>query len=247
MNFLSSLNVYNVNSDKVRIGNAHDGGYIINQKIINNTKRLISIGIGGEDNFEIQWAEKFPHTAIEAYDGTYPCNNLCNKFPDRINKDIFYVNHNVGSQDKQIPINTIVDSKKDVLLKIDIEGGEYSVFENFFTKNSDLTGLILEIHDLHIPEHREKIINLITKHFDSLLLFHVHGNSWGGKFDLNLTPNIQDGIIVKNFPHVMELSFISKNIIDSFELEKSKFPVPNLDTSNKPDIDDIDLYWINAL
>ena len=84
MNFISALTVYNVNSNKIRIGNIYDGGYIINDLIVSNTKRLISVGIGAEDAFELQWAEQYPNCVIEAYDGTYSCNNLCNKFPDRI-------------------------------------------------------------------------------------------------------------------------------------------------------------------
>jgi hypothetical protein len=155
----------------MRIGNEHDGGYIINDLIVKNTKRLISVGIGGEDNFELQWAEKFPTTSIEAYDGTYPCNNLCNKFPDRINKNIFYVHNDVGFGEKQIPLNTIVDSKEGVLLKVDIEGGEYTAFDNLYP-DRNLTGLILEVHDLHIPENCQKIAKIITENFKNLLLFH---------------------------------------------------------------------------
>jgi hypothetical protein len=246
MNLLSALTTYNVNSNKIRIGNQHDGGYIINDLIVKNTKRLISVGIGGEDNFELQWAEKFPTTFIEAYDGTYPCNNLCNKFPDRINKNIFYVHNDVGYGDKQIPLNTIVDSKEGVLLKVDIEGGEYTAFDNLYP-DRNLTGLILEIHDLHIPENCQKIAKIITENFKNLLLFHVHGNSWGGMFDLNLTPSVNDGILIKRFPHVLELTFISKHIVDGYSLEKGKFPVDGLDNTNRHDFPDIDLYWINAI
>lgn len=245
MNFISALTTYNVNSNKFRLGNAHDGGYILNDAILANTKRLVSVGIGGEDNFEQQWAEQFPNIPIEAYDGTYPCNNLCHKFPNRINKNIFYVHHNVGYGDKQVPINTIVDTKDDVLLKVDIEGGEYSAFDHFYPSRN-LTGLILEIHDLHVPENCEKITKLITENFKDLLLFHVHGNSWGGMFDFNLTPSVSDGILIKRFPHVLELSFVSKHLVNNYSIERNKFPIVGLDTSNKPDVDDIDLYWINA-
>lgn len=246
MNLLSALTVYNVNSNKLRLGNQHDGGYILNELICSNTKRLVSVGIGGEDNFELQWAEKFPNTVIEAYDGTYPCNNLCNKFPERINKNIFYINYNVGYEDKQIPINTIVDTKDSVLLKVDIEGGEYKAFDNFYPSNN-LTGLILEIHDMHIPEHCDKIVQLITENFKDMLLFHVHGNSWGGMFDLNLTPHVSDGILIKRFPHVLELSFISKHLVSNYSIDKGKFPVDGLDNTNRHDSPDIDLYWINAI
>lgn len=247
MNIVSALTVYDIGSPKKRIGNPHDGGYILNELILNKTQKLISIGIGGEDSFELQWAEQYPHIPIEAYDGTYPCNNLCHKFPDRINKHIFYVNHNVGFNDKQIPINTIVDGKRNVLLKVDIEGGEYSVFDNFYPSDDNLTGLLLEIHDTHIEANRNKIIQLITHHFKDLLLFHVHGNAWGGTYDLNLTPSTPNGIPLGRFPHVLELSFISKHLVDTYSKDNTKYPIPGLDNTNRSDTPDIDLYWINTI
>lgn len=246
MGFLQALSVYNTNSPKIRLGNANDGGYILNQIILSNTERLISVGIGGEDAFELQWAEQYPNTFIEAYDGTYPCNNLCHKFPDRINKNIFYVHNDVGFKEKDIPINVIADNKRNVLLKVDTEGAEYSIFDNFYP-DTNLTGLILEVHDLHEERNREKLVQLIQHNFQNLVLFHIHGNSWGGTFNLNLIPNTDNNITVKNFPHVLELSFVSKYLVQSLSLDTNKFPITGLDTSNRPDTPDIDLYWVNAI
>lgn len=247
MSLLSALTVYNVNSNKLRIGNERDGGYIVNDIIVNNTNKLISVGIGGEDQFELEWANKYPNTHIEAYDGTYPCNNLCHKFPDRINKNIFYVHHNVGYKEKQIPLNTVVDGKKRVLLKVDTEGGEYAMFDNVFFKDDSITGLILEVHDLHEPANQEKLANLILNNFSNLLLFHIHGNAWGGTFNLQLMPNKPHSITIPNFPHVAELCFVNKSLVTEYSRETSEFPVPGLDTSNKHDAPDIDLYWVNSI
>ena len=55
------------------------------------------------------------------------------------------------------------------------------------------------------------------------------------------------GLEIQNFPHVIELSFINKKLIQSYELEKETFPISGLDTSNKHDAQDIDLFWVNAL
>jgi len=243
MNFIQSLNVYNVFSKKSRLGNPHDGGYIVNDLILKNTKRLISIGIGREESFELEWAKQFPTTIIEAYDGTYPCNDLCHKFPERINQNIFYVNNDVGCSDKQIPLNTVIDNKNNILLKIDIEGGEYVIFNNLQTY-TNLTGLILEIHDLYILENRKKIVELINQNFKDLILFHIHGNSWGGTFDLDLNNN-QDEKIIKEFPNVLELTFISKDLVENYNIDKNKFPIDGLDNTNRNNYPDIDLYWVN--
>jgi len=248
MNILEAFKVYNVYSPKIRIGNKNDGGYVLNQNIINHTSRLVSIGIGGEDSFEIQWIENNPSCIVEMYDGTYPCNNVCNKYPDKINNTIFYYQHNVGNRTENIKLFDILNNKIPTLLKIDIEGGEYEIFDNIFLQEN-IVGFLLEIHDLHISDNLKKIHQLITKNFSDMFLFHVHGNSWGGVFELNLLSNkpSKKSITVSDFPHVMELSFINKSIVDIFSLDKSIFPIPDIDTSNKPDCDDIDLYWINQI
>jgi hypothetical protein len=248
MNMLEAFKVYDVNSPKVRVGNQHDGGYILNKIITDNTCRLVSIGIGGEDSFEMQWIENYPNCIVEMYDGTYPCNNVCNKYPDKINDTIFYHQYNVGNNPGNIKLFNILNNKTPTLLKVDIEGGEYEIFDNIFLQDN-IVGFLLEIHDLHITDHLKKINELITKNFRDMILFHIHGNSWGGTFELNLLdhrPNNKSAII-SDFPHVMELSFINKNIVNNFSLDKSNFPIAGIDMSNKLDVEDIDLYWINKI
>ena len=246
MQFLKSLNVYNVNSQKIRIGNPHDGGYILNDQLISHTKKLVSIGIGGEDSFEIDFAEKYPSIPIDMYDGTYPCSNICQKFNNRIHKDIFYYQYNVGNNDNEIKLFDIIHkSPQDTLLKIDIEGGEYTIFDNLLLEDN-IIGLIIEIHDTHQSYNQDKIQKLINNNFKNLLLFHIHANSWGGTFDLIISDsNIP--IKISHFPHVMELSFINKKVIDCYKLENQTFPQIGLDSSNRSDYPDIDLYWINQI
>lgn len=244
MNIIEALRVYDVNSPKIRIGNERDGGYIVNELITNHSKKLISIGMGGEDTFERQWFEKY-HTPIEAYDGTYPCGQLCNMYKEHVNKKIFYVHHNVGYEDKLIPLNSIVDGKADTLLKVDVEGAEYKIFDEVELHN--VSGLILEVHDLHLQEHQNKLIDLIQNNFSELLLFHVHGNSWGNTFSLNLTGTGIRWLQVQNFPHVLELCFVNKKFVESYSLDRGTFPVHGLDVSNKADAPDVELHWINTL
>jgi len=248
MHFLESLRVYDVNSEKIRIGNQNDGGYILNKKIIENTLRLVSIGIGGEDSFEMDWIDKYPLCTVEMYDGTYPCNNVCQKYSDKINDTIFYYQHNVGNNSGNIKLFNIINNKIPTLLKIDIEGGEYTIFDNILLENN-IVGLLLEVHDLHIPQNMQKLSELISKNFSNMVMFHIHGNSWGSTFNLNLLDRPSNNpITVSEFPHVIELSFINKQIINNtFHLDSSRFPLAGIDTSNKPDLPDIDLYWINKL
>ena len=244
MNIIEALRVYNVYSPKIRIGNERDGGYIVNELITQHTQKLISVGMGGDDAFERDWFGKY-QTSIEAYDGTYPCQSMCSMYSDYVNKKIFYIKQNVGYEESLIPLNVIVDGKSDVLLKVDTEGAEYKIFDDI--QLSNVTGLLLEVHDLHSIENQNKLINLIENNFSDLLLFHIHGNSWGNTFTFNLSKTGIRGLEIQNFPQVIELSFINKKLIQSHELEKETFPISGLDTSNKHDAQDIDLFWVNAL
>jgi hypothetical protein len=244
MNIIEALRTYNVYSPKIRIGNEHDGGYIVNELITTHTKKLISVGMGNDDGFERDWFSKY-ETEIEAYDGTYPCQTICSLYHEHVNKKIFYVKHNVGYGESLIPLNIVVDGKPDVLLKVDVEGAEYEIFDNI--KLETVTGLILEVHDLHVTEKQHKLIELIENNFSDLMLFHIHGNSWGNTFTLNLSKTGIRGLELKEFPHVMELCFINKKLIQQHELETTPFPIENLDISNKRDVSDINLYWVNAL
>lgn len=244
-NLIELFKTYDVNSPKIRIGNPHDGGYVINELLAQHTKRLISIGMGTEDSFERDWLSRYPDKPIEAYDACCPCSDLCYKNPEQVHKTIFYVQQNVGYEPGNIPLNNIVDGKQNVLLKVDVETAEYKIFDN--VNLTDVTGLIIEIHDLDVKANVDKLTELMMQNFADLVLFHVHGNSWGKTFDLNISKNPHRPIIMNDFPRTVELTFIHKKLITTCELETKSFPDPLVDMSNNSEVPDIDLYWINAL
>ena len=239
-NIISALNVFDVGSPKLRFGSNQDGGYVINQAIADATTRLISLGMGYEDSFERDWLKRGPATLIEAYDGSVVCQALCSEFPEEVSRTIFYVNRHVGYAVDQIPLNVIVGGKSGALLKVDIEGAEYHIFDNVRLDN--VAGLLLEVHDLDMPHNQEKLISLIQNQFRDLVLFHVHGNSWGHDFTLSA-----EGQEFPNFPVVLELSFIHKDLADGSHLDDASYPIPDIDYSNNPSVPDLDLYWINKL
>lgn len=244
MNIIEALRVYDVHSPQLRIGNTHDGGYIINELLAQHSSRLISIGMGGDDGFERDWLTRID-TPVECYDGTYPCGRICDEFNTLVNNKIFYVHQNVGHDVNQIPLNIIVETKQHPLLKVDVEGAEYHLFDN--VDLSSISGLLLEVHDLHVTEKQEKLIQLMQTTFSNLLLFHAHGNVWGNTFNLTVTGTGIRGLTVPNFPHVLELSFVNKKFVTNYELQKMEFPMHGLDSSNHPEKPDLNLPWINTL
>jgi hypothetical protein len=232
INIISALTVYDVTSNKLRLGIHRDGGYVINEAILSNTKKLVTLGYGGEDSFENDWYER-THTPIDIYDGTCHCGNICNKYSDLMGSTLNYYNINVGNQDNQKSLSDVLNNHPDVLLKVDIEGGEYSVFDNI---NFDYaTGILIELHNLEQEANRQKIISLLQNEFKEFILFHVHANAYGGTFNLN-------GV---EFPHTLEISLINKKLVSNISIDTATYPITGIDFSNNGGAD-ILLPWVNT-
>jgi len=93
--------------------------------------------------------------------------------------------------------------KKDIFLKIDIEGSEYRLLETLVSNQSRISGLVIELHDCDI--HLEKIEKFL-KNF-KLHLVHIHGT--------NIAPiRVEDKL-----PLVVELTFSKySKLADKYEL-----------------------------
>lgn len=235
---INALEVRNLDSKKIRIGINQDGGYVVNNSILSKASRLITFGINVEDSFERDWL-KIKNTPIECYDESCYCGRLCKENIEIVNKSIFHVNKFVGYGKDEIPINVIVEGKKNALLKVDTEGAEYEMFDN--VDLNDLCGIIIEFHDLDIEEKRAKLIELIKTKFSMMSIFHIHGNNWGNVFALE-----SDGLVIENFPKVIEISFAKKGLCADLGLEMSSLPMAGIDFPNNPKDLDLSLDWINA-
>ena len=113
---------------------------------------------------------------------------------------------------------------KKILLKIDIEGDEYSVIEDICRNSKNVDLLLIEFHDTE-KKHQElsKAISRIKEFF---LLVHAHGNN----FDLVSTNGI---------PNAVECTFVNRNIFKG-EYEKIRnLPIPQIDFPCNPNKLDI--------
>lgn len=108
--------------------------------------------------------------------------------------------------------------------KIDIEGSEYRILESLVNFSKDISGMVIEFHDVDLHLSRiEKFIKDIN-----IELCHIHPNNYA-----NTSKN--------GIPVSLELTF-SKNPL--FVNDKLAFPNP-LDQKNNPNDDDIDLKFSN--
>ena len=66
LNFLAPTQVDGL----VRVGQIHDGGYVIPRLLIDKTDALISLGVNEEWSFDSDFLKRKPHIPIHAYDYT---------------------------------------------------------------------------------------------------------------------------------------------------------------------------------
>jgi len=236
MEIISSLTVYDVGSDKLRFGNNSDGGYIVNQILINESSKLITLGYGSDGSFEIDWYEE-TRTPIDIYDGTCECKDICDRYPELLGSKINYYQQNIGNHAGQIPLTSILEnSPNNTLLKVDIEGGEYNVFDTLDL--SRCTGIFIEFHNLNSITNRNKLISLMQTEFSPFLLFHIHANNWSGTFRLDDT-NI-------DFPNTIEISLINKKFVHNSTVDLNSYPITGLDYPNRHGVQEIQLSWVNS-
>ena len=101
----------------------------------------------------------------------------------------------------------INNTKKDIFLKIDIEGSEYRILDQIIKYQSLLVGMVIEFHDCDLHEN---VIKNFIENFD-LKLVHLHVNNWGL-------------INSKRFPSAMELTFSVNEYNHLIKDEKFSFP-----------------------
>ena len=183
--------------------------------MIKKTKTIISCGLNDDWEFEKEFLKINPNCKILAYDHTIDKKFWKNRFKKDLISffllkklsvrkilDIFkyidYINffnksnkHHIkkvvlkSKNKKEISIKNILKNKKNVLLKIDIEGDEYKLLE-FIKKNfKQIYLLIIEFHNIH--ENINKIKKFLMK--SNLKLIHIHGNNYSG-INKNKDPNV---------------------------------------------------------
>lgn len=126
-------------------------------------------------------------------------------------------NEKFKSFDEHIEKYNLQNSK--LVLKIDIDGGEHSLFEDrmIYDKLDQIEQLILEFHYLDTYlEETAAIFNELSKTHS---LIHIHGNNYGEPF-------IYNG---KKIPKVIEATFLSNKHISDKNYSTEQYPRKGLD------------------
>lgn len=197
-----------------RIGSHYDGGYVTVNDFSSNDY-LLSFGV--ETNVDFEHSISNIISGMDLYD--YSIESV----PSHLKNYRFY-KEKIGKNSHYVFDR--VPKEKDIILKIDIEGGEWPFFESLDHEDiSKFRQIIMEIHwgiqneEINSPEIRLDILEKINKTHQ---IIAIHPNNWAGICYIN---NIA-------IPQVMELTFLRKS--DYVFVEGT--PPKNLFYPNNPNL-----------
>lgn len=220
-NYLESLlTPYTINLTKKRYGKHYDGGYILYKELVEQTDSVLSLGVDKDTSFEDAILED-KQIKIHMYDGSVE-HSFENEY-FKFNK--LFINSSNFSEEIEKTGNT---NNRNILLKCDIEGGEYELFlnmdENILKKFSQIC---LEVHSLSANKHLAKL--MFEKINNNFTLFHVHANNYGPRFE--------------EIPEVLELSYVRNDFCLNKQKLAVQLPDPELDSPNNKSSSDYILSW----
>ena len=157
---------------------------------------------------------------------TYSIKNYFNFIRFNNKKNVYLFKKKVvdkTNENKDISLNDILDKVKSNknLLKLDIEGGEYSIVDKINQNSSKIKILIIEFH--FIKTKKNTFIRSVKKLLNNFDIIHLHANNY-----FNLTSK-------DTFFEVLEVSFVNKKINKYKKNLTYNFPLKHLDFECFPD------------
>lgn len=214
-----------------RMGSRNDGGYVfcdLQQKY----SKLISFGVGDNVDFESDLSEIVD--SIDLYDPTV------NSLPRPIENAVFF-KLGLGAEDRKgfVTLQSATQAylaDENLLLKIDIEGGEWDsldVTDPVLLKS--FTQIFLELHDLHKvydPVLLSKYISVLEKLRVNHDLVNIHANNWSAYSVIHGIP----------LPDTIEITLVRRNERLFFENSIGE-KAATYNTPNNPDKPDYRLIF----
>jgi hypothetical protein len=196
-------------SDLARIGGYRDGGYVLPFSDVLKSSILISGGVGSNARFEADCLDINPSLRVILIDKSFSklrvLIRLFYHFIQKRNKGLvslmeaastFRVVRNSVLIKRFLDESYTLDSfledfnGSNVLLKLDIEGGEYSQLPSILKYENIISGLCIEFHDLNKSDNLILLNEFIENTKLKLVFISINESS-----------------IVDNKPTILELSF----------------------------------------
>lgn len=213
--------------DLERFGSANDGGYLVNPRDLAKSQSLLSLGVGENCEFEKHCYGSYP-MPVKAYDGTCDPNfpDIRDFFQDDRVLNLQRVSH-TGSEFDMAFMDIWQTTTQNVFVKCDIEGSEYEMFDDLIVVSDQITGLVMEVHDINSHDNIDRLMDFVTR--INLKLVHLHVNNY-------FYYQTESGDV----PDVLELTFSSGN---NMRLNRSLTLPHLLDQPNNPDNQEFCFSW----
>jgi hypothetical protein len=237
-NFVSRFRSKYKSIELVRIGGDGDGGYLLPNNFT-SVKYCFSPGVDYTAKFETELSKEY---GIKSFMADASVSS-----PPLNDENFTFVKKFLGSRSAGEFItlsdwmkDCVADDAQDMILEMDIEGGEYDVltFETAETL-AKFSSMVIEFHGLQNIFERhflQMISSIFEKLYRNFSICHVHPNNCSGIASLH-------GIDV---PRVLEVSFIRNDLIDRFKSDTS-ISLPHLldkkNVENKSDICMPEMWW----
>lgn len=234
---INALEVFNPGSygHKQRIGSDNDGGYVVIKEHDPKYDLFISCGISDDISFETAFLKE--NSSIEkciAFDGTIEKlpyiseeeteedKSIKNRI-EFVKKNISHIENNESEESKTTNLHYLINDKKDIFLKMDIEGAEYGFFAVLNKKQmQSFKQIVVEFHH---PSMNKDNWNILSKIKETHWLVHIHPNNNCGTLKFHTSDN--DKII--EIPNVFECTYVRKQFLElSSESVPSSIDMPNV-------------------
>lgn len=191
----------------IRIGNnVTDGGYVIPQCAVDSVDGVLSLGLGDDWSFDDHFHQLRPDCTIHSYDSTIEVGefdqNLLNQYRKTFQNNVRHFPENVGKQfirSEFTELTTAIDrlDKDNIFLKMDIEGGEYTLTKDICDNQSRIAGMVIEYHGAASTSKHCFLeeLPLLTEYYQ---VVHIHANN--------------SGPVINGFPDYLELTFLRKDL-----------------------------------
>ncbi len=216
-----------VSAPMVRVGHMGDGGYVM-ADCFTRMRAAFSFGIGGDVSWDRDIARR--SITVYQYDDSIEA-------PPVVHHGCVFHKKSIGAERKATceSITSVLQTygaPGDAnILKMDIEGSEWDVFDAATTNDlKRFSQIVCEFHDFERianPRWYQRALRCMTKLRSLFEVVHVHGNNHA---HVGLFANVA-------FPVVLEVTFLTKSG-HTFVANKQIFPT-SLDAANEPGFADI--------
>jgi Methyltransferase FkbM domain len=215
--------------DKIRVGSDTDGGYVMLNDFEKNHLAL-SFGVDINADWDVSVANR--SLKVQQYDHTVTQAPIEHDFIKFFSQKIV----SLASDETGASINSLlreanITETASVILKIDIEGDEWPVFDNASIEDlNKFSQILVEFHNFSYSrdhlwlQRATRVMQKLSKLFG---VYHVHANNWSA---MTCIGNVY-------FPDTLEVSFANRSRY-KFQPTNELFPTP-LDRPNNPLLADL--------